>query len=349
MTIVGARPQFVKAAPLSRALRRRVSEVLVHTGQHYDPEMSDAFFDQLGVPAPDLHLGVGSGSHGAMTGRMLEALESAMREVRPDWVLVLGDTNSTLAGALAAAKLGIPVAHVEAGLRSFDMRMPEEVNRRLTDHVSARLYCPTPEAVANLRREGIRRGVLRVGDVMMDAVVQNAKRAETLARLPDGLEPKAFCLATVHRQENTDDPARLASILEAFSRIPETVALPVHPRLRKRLVDEGLEPPANVRLLPPAPYLEMLLLTRHARLVLTDSGGLQKEAFILRTPCVTLRDQTEWVETVAAGANRIAGADAGRIGRAVRAAEKARPRWVAARFYGDGRASERVADNLARS
>ena len=348
MTIVGARPQFVKAAPLSRALRRTMREVLVHTGQHYDPEMSGAFFEQLGIPEPDLHLGVGSGPHGSMTGRMLEALEQAMLERKPDLVLVMGDTNSTLAGALAAAKLGIPIAHVEAGLRSFDMAMPEEINRRLTDHVSTLLLCPTPEAVSNLRREGVRRGVHRVGDVMLDAVLQNAARARRLAKLPDGLRPRGYYLATVHRQENVDDPARLASILEALSRLPGPVLVPAHPRLRKRLAESGLRPGGGVRLLPPAPYLEMLRLTGGARVLLTDSGGLQKEAFILRTPCVTLREQTEWVETVAAGANRIAGAGTARILRAVGEAESARPRWSGARVYGDGRAADKTAAEVAR-
>src|SRR5439155_385290 len=210
MTVVGARPQFVKAAPLSRALRRRVREVLVHTGQHYDHEMSQAFFDQLGIPAPDRHLGIGSSSHGRMTGRMLEALEATVLEVRPDMVVVLGDTNSTLAGALAAAKLGVPVAHVEAGLRSFDDRMPEEINRRLTDHVSSLLFCPTPTAVRNLREEGIRRGVHRVGDVMMDAVVRNLRRAHGLRPAMKDAAPGSYYLATLHRQENVDDPDRLA-------------------------------------------------------------------------------------------------------------------------------------------
>ena len=347
LTVVGARPQFVKAAPLSRALRRRFREVLVHTGQHYDPEMSQAFFDELGIPAPDVHLGIRSASHGAMTGRMLEALEGVMGGLRPAAVVVLGDTNSTLAGALAAAKLQLPVAHVEAGLRSFDPRMPEEVNRRLTDHVSSLLLCPTAAAVANLRKEGIRRGVHRVGDVMLDAVRQNlarARRAAPKQRLP----PRSYYLATIHRQENTDDAPRLRGLLEALASLPHPVVLPLHPRTRERLSRLGKRPGGQLHVAPPAPYLEMLRLASGARAVLTDSGGLQKEAFILGTPCLTLRDTTEWVETLAAGANRLVGADPARILRAARGLERRRPRWSAARVYGDGHASERIAAVLAR-
>jgi UDP-N-acetylglucosamine 2-epimerase len=348
VTVVGARPQFVKAAPLSRALRRRVREVLVHTGQHYDPELSDVFFEQLGIPAPDHHLGVGSGPHGKMTGRVLEAVEAVLMRLRPAMVVVVGDTNSTLAGALAAVKLGIPVAHVEAGLRSFDDGMPEEINRRATDHLSRLLFCPTPTAVANLRKEGIRRGVHRVGDVMVDAVRQNLARARR--RVPNGLKlaPRSYYLATLHRQENVDDPGRLRSLIDGLSRLPAPVLLPLHPRTRDRLRRLRLRPGGSVRVLQPVPYLSMLYLASRARAVVTDSGGLQKEAFILRTPCVTLRDTTEWVETLEARANRLVGADAGRLVRAVTALETARPRWGASRVYGDGRAAEATAAVVAR-
>jgi len=348
MTVVGARPQFVKAAPLSRALRRRVREVLVHTGQHYDHEMSQAFFDQLGIPAPDRHLGIGSSSHGRMTGRMLEALEATVLEVRPDMVVVLGDTNSTLAGALAAAKLGVPVAHVEAGLRSFDDRMPEEINRRLTDHVSSLLFCPTPTAVRNLREEGIRRGVHRVGDVMMDAVVRNLRRAHRLRPAMKDAAPGSYYLATLHRQENVDDPARLATLVGALERLPHPVLLPLHPRTRDRLHRMSLQPGGNVRLRPPVAYLEMLLLEAGARAIFTDSGGVQKEAFILGTPCVTLRATTEWVETLRGGANRLAGTEPARILAAARAIERRRPQSRAGRLYGRGRASEAIATLVAR-
>ena len=346
LTVVGARPQFIKAAPLSRALRLRLREVLVHTGQHYDREMSDAFFEELGIPRPDRHLGVGSGSHARMTAAMLEGLEAVMLEVRPDVVLVLGDTNSTLAGALAAAKLQIPVAHVEAGLRSFDARMPEEVNRRLTDHVSELLFCPTPAAVRNLRKEGIVRGVHLVGDVMMDAIRQNLARAERLG----AAAPRrgSFYLATLHRQENTDDPRRLRAILLALAALDRPVVLPLHPRTRERLRRLGLRAQGSLQLRAPLPYLEMLLLLRRAAAVLTDSGGVQKEAFILGTPCVTLRDTTEWIETLAGGRNRLAGAEPRRIAAAVRAARRVRRRRPSGSAYGGGRASERIARLVAR-
>jgi UDP-N-acetylglucosamine 2-epimerase len=348
VTVVGARPQFVKAAPLSRALRRRVREVLVHTGQHYDPEMSQAFFDALDIPAPDHHLGIGSGSHGAMTGRMLEALEAVLLQVRPALVLVLGDTNSTLAGALAAAKLHIPVAHVEAGLRSFDSRMPEEVNRRVADHVSRLLFCPTPTAVRNLGREGIRRGVHRVGDVMMDAVVQNLARARRLGDGGGGFAPGTYYLATLHRQENVDDPERLAALIGALERLPHPTVLPLHPRTRERLKRAGRPPGGALRMVPPLGYLEMLRMESGARAIFTDSGGVQKEAFILGTPCVTLRAATEWVETLKGGANRLVGADPRRILAAARAIERKRPRPRAGALYGRGRASEAIARIVAR-
>jgi UDP-GlcNAc3NAcA epimerase len=348
LTVVGARPQFVKAAPVSRALRRRMREVLVHTGQHYDHEMSASFFEQLGIPEPDRHLGIGSGTHGAMTGRMMEALEAVMVEVRPDLVLVYGDTNSTLAGALAAAKLHIRVAHVEAGLRSFDMDMPEEVNRRLTDHVSSLLLCPTTVAVANLRREGLTRGVSRVGDVMMDAVLENLARARRSATPEVVMPPRTFFLATLHRQENVDDDGRLRAIVDTLGRLPLPTLMPLHPRTRKRIDALGLRVPPGLRLLRPAPYLEMLLLTGDARAVLTDSGGLQKEAFILGTPCVTMRETTEWVETVKAGANRLVGASPSKIRAAVRTLPARVPAGRARSLYGGGRAAERIATVVER-
>jgi len=350
LTVVGARPQFVKAAPLSRALRRRFREVLVHTGQHYDREMSAAFFEELAIPAPDLHLGIGSGPHGQMTGRMLAALEGAMDEVRPDFVVVFGDTNSTLAGALAAAKLGLPVAHVEAGLRSFDPRMPEEINRRLTDHISTLLFCPTAAAVANLRREGITRGVHRVGDVMKDAIVQNLARARRRVNA-NGAPPRGeYYLATLHRQENVDDRKRLRDIVSALERLPRPVLWPVHPRARRRMEEWHMRPGGSLHLRPPASYLEMLLLEDGARAVLTDSGGVQKEAFLLGRHCITLRETTEWVETVAAGANRLVGSDPGRIRRAVARLERdgGPQRLPSTREYGRGRAAEAISEVLAR-
>ncbi|HEV7502894.1 MAG TPA: UDP-N-acetylglucosamine 2-epimerase (non-hydrolyzing) [Vicinamibacteria bacterium] len=350
LTVVGARPQFVKAAPLSRALRRRFREVLVHTGQHYDHAMSEAFFEDLAIPAPDLHLGIGSGPHGEMTGRMLAALEKAMGDVGPDLVLVMGDTNSTLAGALAAAKLGLPIAHVEAGLRSFDARMPEEINRRLTDHVSTLLFCPTLAAVANLRREGITRGVHRVGDVMKDAIVQNLARARRRKRPSAAPAPGTYYLATLHRQENVDDRSRLRDIVGALERLPYPVLWPVHPRARRRLEQWRLRPAGSLRLLPPASYLDMLVLEQGARAILTDSGGVQKEAFLLGRPCLTLRDTTEWVETVAAGGNRLVGSDPRRIARAVAQIERDGPPRSRARSgpYGSGHAAEAIAGVIER-
>ncbi len=342
MTVVGARPQFVKIAPLSRALRRDAREILVHTGQHYDREMSDAFFAELRIPRPDVHLGVGSGSHGRMTALILERLEAAMLEKKPEVVVVIGDTNSTLAAALAAVKLQIPVAHVEAGLRSFDMRMPEEINRRIADHVSAMLLCPTVAAVRNLRAEGITKGVHLVGDVMMDAVLESLARVRRL-RSPTTHPPRSFYLATIHRQENVDDEGRLRAILGALQGAPLPVILPLHPRTRERLRRLRIVPGGPIEILPPLPYLAMLRLLGDARGLLTDSGGLQKEAFIVGTPCLTMRDATEWVETLEGGANRLVGADSAKIVRGLRAIEALPRRGPASSVYGGGCASARIA------
>lgn len=309
LSVVGARPQFVKAAVVSRALARQgLAEILVHTGQHGDPGMSQVFFDELAIRDPAYHLGISGGGHGAMTGRMLQALEPVLERERPDVVLVYGDTNSTLAGALAAAKLGIPVAHVEAGLRSFDRRMPEEVNRVVVDHVAGLLLCPTRRAVANLAAEGLTRGVHHVGDVMLDAAMRAAAEAErrstVLERL--SLSPGAYAVATVHRAENTDDSAALARAMGwlAARAAERPVVMPLHPRLRDALarapVDLG-----RLRVVEPLGPLDMTRLLRNAAAVYTDSGGLQKEAYFHRVPCVTLRATTEWIETVEAGWNRL--------------------------------------------
>lgn len=312
ITIVGARPQFIKAAVVSQALRAAgMDEVMLHTGQHYDASMSRVFFEELGIPEPAANFGVGSGAHGAQTAAMLEALEAyLLAEAKPDWLLIYGDTNSTLAGALVAAKLHLPVAHVEAGLRSFDRRMPEEINRVVADRLSTHLYCPTETAVTNLRAEGITEGVLLTGDVMLDATRHFAERAAVRQPLAGLIQhaPGGYYLATVHRAHNTDDPARLRDIFEGLGQLEAPVLLPLHPRTRARLGSLCL--PSNVELREPASYLAMLTLTRHARGVLTDSGGLQKEAYWLETPCVTLREETEWVETLHHGWNRLAGADA---------------------------------------
>ncbi|HUU89598.1 MAG TPA: UDP-N-acetylglucosamine 2-epimerase (non-hydrolyzing) [Phycisphaerae bacterium] len=355
ITVVGARPQFIKAAAVSRAVAAhnasraeiRIEERIVHTGQHYDDNMSRVFFDELRIPRPAINLGVGSGPQGAQTGAILERLERVLLDDKPDWVVVYGDTNSTLAGALAAVKLHISVAHVEAGLRSFNRQMPEEVNRVVADHLSALLFCPTDAAVRNLAAEGIRRGVHQVGDVMYDSILFNADLAAESSRILERLrlEPKSFCLATVHRAENTDDPVRLAGILEAFRRIDAGVVLPMHPRTRKML-GPGLKGLGErVRVIEPVPYLDMLMLEKAARFILTDSGGVQKEAYWFGVPCVTLRDETEWVELVAAGCNRLAGAKPEAILSAVRGFESAGGALPAKRpagLYGDGHGAEKV-------
>lgn len=349
LTIIGARPQFVKAAAVSRALRdvaANLTEEIVHTGQHYDQNMSEVFFEELGVPAAALNLGIRGGGHGEMTGRMLEALEKEMLVRKPAMVLVYGDTNSTLAGALAAVKLHVPVAHVEAGLRSFNRQMPEEVNRVLTDHVSSLLFAPTRAAMENMAREGLSALAHHVGDVMYDAALYFSEIVRGPSMLLDqlALTPNAYALATVHRAENTDDRAKLAEIVRGLERIAGTcrVILPLHPRTRGRLRELGLTV-KGVELLDAVSYLDMMSLEQNARVILTDSGGMQKEAYFHGVPCVTLREETEWVETVAAGWNQLAGADADRMFRAFQSAAPGRP----IDEYGGGVAARRIAAILA--
>jgi UDP-N-acetylglucosamine 2-epimerase len=346
LTVVGARPQIIKAAAVSGPLRRAVREVLVHTGQHYDARMSDQFFRELDVPAPDHHLGIGSGPHGAQTGRMLEALEAVIVSESPDRVLVYGDTNSTLAGALAAAKLGVPIVHVEAGLRSFNRSMPEEINRVLTDHVAALLCCPGENAARNLAREGIASGVHVTGDVMRDLLerIRPSLDERILGEL--ALTSKGYVLLTLHRAHNTDDRDRLAGILAALADAGEPVIFPVHPRTRHALGQMGLAPRGSLRMIDPVGYRDMLALQQHARIVLTDSGGVQKEAYWLGVPCATLRDETEWTETVDTGWNRLVGSRAAAISEALaaRVAPIAHPE-----LYGDGRAADRIAALVAGS
>ncbi|WP_066425236.1 non-hydrolyzing UDP-N-acetylglucosamine 2-epimerase [Anabaena sp. 4-3] len=314
LTIVGARPQFIKAAAVSRRLQSHpgIQEVLVHTGQHYDENMSDVFFQELEIPAPNYHLGVGSDSHGAQTGRMLEAIEKVLLAESPDWVLVYGDTNSTLAGAIAAVKLHIPVAHVEAGLRSFNRQMPEEINRVLTDHAADLLFAPTTAAVDNLRHEGITEEKIHlVGDVMYDAAIDYGVKAEQKSLILEhlGLTPQKYILATIHRAENTDDPKRLEAIFTGLAAISQNipVVLPLHPRTRAALSRAGLWEKASqsLQLIEPVGYLDMVMLEKNAQLIATDSGGVQKEAFFYRVPCVTLRAETEWIELVQLGWNRL--------------------------------------------
>lgn len=347
-TIVGARPQFIKSAPVSRALSSHFNEVLVHTGQHYDYGMSEIFFKEMEIRAPDFNLGVGGGGHGEQTGRMLIELEKVLAAVKPDCVLVYGDTNSTLAGALVAAKAGIPLAHVEAGLRSYNRAMPEEINRVLTDHVSSLLFCPTDAAVENLTKEGITEGVHRVGDVMYDALLYNLALARTRSRILDelGLKQGEYALTTVHRAANTDDPNRMRSILTGLGWLPTRVIFPVHPRTRKMINEWGMAPAPNISLIEPLGHFDILSLQENANCILTDSGGMQKEAYLLGVRCITLREETEWVETVFAGWNKLVGVDAQMI---VDTYNSWHPTGERAPLYGDGRSAEQICRILSAS
>jgi UDP-GlcNAc3NAcA epimerase len=347
VTVVGARPQFIKAAVVSRALAAEagVVESIVHTGQHYDDNMSQVFFDDLRIPPPTHNLGIGGGSHGHNTGQMLGALEDVFSQEQPDWVLVYGDTDTTLAGMLAASKLGIRVAHVEAGLRSFNRFQPEEINRILADHGADALFAPTEAAMSRLRIEGLADKSVLTGDVMYDAALFYAE----LATPPDALlqrlslRGEEFVLATIHRAENTDRPDRLTSIIHGLARSGRPVVLPLHPRTRQRLTKHGLYLADNVRAIAPVSYLEMIGLEQACQLIATDSGGVQKEAFFYQRPCVTLRNETEWVELVELGANRLVGSDADAIAEALNGSFHVD--W-SARPYGDGNASRRVATHL---
>ncbi len=341
VSVVGARPQFIKAAAVSRVLRREHKEVLLHTGQHYDDLMSDVFFRELGLPQPDVNLGVGSASHGRQTGEMLIGIERVLLEERPDRVLVYGDTNSTLAGALAAAKLEIPLAHVEAGLRSFNRTMPEEINRVIADRLSDLLFCPTRTAVENLAREGITAGVHLVGDVMYDILLQSLPLAERRSNILErlGLASGTYLLATIHRAGNTDVRENLSAIVAGLNAANEPVVFPLHPRTRRALARWGISPAENVLLIEPVGYLDMLILEKNARLILTDSGGVQKEAYWLGIPCLTLREETEWVETVEAGWNVLVGTSVERMVEAVRTFH---PQGKRPALFGDGRAGEKI-------
>jgi UDP-GlcNAc3NAcA epimerase len=344
LSVVGNRPQFIKSAPLSLALRNRADEIVLHTGQHYDHELSQVFFDELGLEPPKHRLESGSGSHAQQTARMLPGIEAAVVEERPDLVLVYGDTNSTLAGALAASKLRVPVAHVEAGLRSFDRTMPEELNRVLVDRVSSLLFAPSQTAVANLQNEGIVQGVHEVGDVMLDANLRLAPiaRQRSQALELDGVESGGYALVTVHREANTKEPA-LGRIVEALNALEEPVVFPLHPRTAGAIESHGLRLAGHVHPRPPAGYLDFAALASQARVILTDSGGVQKEAYWYGVPCVTLRENTEWVETVETGWNRLAGTDPTAIEQAV---ADAAPGSTHPPLYGDGHAADLIADLL---
>lgn len=346
-TVVGARPQFIKAAAVSRILRRNHKEILIHTGQHYDANMSDVFFEELHIPKPDYNLGIGSGHHGAQTGATLAKVEEVLLDEKPDALLVYGDTNSTLAGALAAAKLYIPVIHIEAGLRSFNRRMPEEINRVLTDHISEWLFCPTDTAVHNLAQEGIKQGVYQIGDVMYDAFLYNQELAHQKSKILEtlGLQAKKYILCTIHRAENTDDPSRLKAILTALAQVQKPVVLPLHPRTRKIIGEQGLEDllGGNVQVIEPVGYLDMIALEVNTWKLVTDSGGVQKEAYFANVPCITMRDETEWIETVNVGWNRLTGAATERILSAV---ETFIPPVEHPPIFGDGHAAEQFASFL---
>jgi len=389
ITIVGARPQFIKAAAVNRAIQTfskrkdRIQEILVHTGQHYDYLMDKVFFEELKLPKPDYHLGVGSGSHAKQTGIMLERIEMVLKKEKPEMVIVYGDTNSTLAGALAAAKLNIPVAHVEAGLRSYNRNMPEEINRLLTDHLSAFLFCPTDQAVRNLLKEGIKeertRIVKNVGDVMYDSILYYSKVAEEKStilgelglitpnscteRFPSGAEAPLgrsqtvpyptpnYYLATLHRAENTDNPKKLKSILRALNEIGKNtpIILPLHPRTKKMMkvyhLFSGFK---NIKFIEPVSYLDMLKLEKNAKAILTDSGGIQKEAYWLKVPCFTLREETEWVETVKSGWNVLVGTRMKRIVKEVSHTEARRRYQKGGKIFGDGKASQKIVRILIR-
>ncbi len=339
ITILGARPQFIKAAAVSNQFKNSFQEILVHTGQHYDSNMSDVFFEELNIPKPKYHLNIGSGSHGAMTGAMLSEIEKVLFDEKPDFVMVYGDTNSTLAGALAASKLLIPVIHVEAGLRSFNKAMPEEQNRILTDHLSDILFIPTQTAVTNLKNEGITEGVHLVGDVMYDGILHFSKIAKEKSTILEELNihENDFFLCTIHRAENTNDPKRLKSICEGLTKSKKRIVLPLHPRTQKYLKDYGIQLGDNIRVIEPVGYLDMVRLETAASKIVTDSGGVQKEAFFLGKPCITLRDETEWVETVENGWNVLVGANREEI---VNALVHFQPTSSRKDYFGKGNAVE---------
>jgi UDP-GlcNAc3NAcA epimerase len=346
LTVIGARPQFIKAAPVSKVLREKNDEKIIHTGQHYDENMSKIFFDELEIPRPDYNLNIGSGNHGYQTGMMLMKIEEILLDEKPDAVMVYGDTNSTLAGALSASKLLIPVIHIEAGLRSFNMAMPEEQNRILTDHISKLLFCPTETAVGNLKNEGISKGVYDVGDVMLDATMQFKEKASKSSKILEklGIEGMDYILATIHRAENTNSPTKLKNIIESLGKSGLYIILPLHPRTRKYIKMYGIKIPGNINMIEPVGYLDMIQLEANSQKVVTDSGGVQKEAFFLKKPCITLREETEWVETVENGWNILVGSHEKSI---IDALLNFKPSKKQMSVFGDGNASVHISDILS--
>lgn len=347
VSVVGARPEFVQVATLSRVLRQRHQEILVHTGQHYDLVMSQTFFDELTIPAPDYNLGVGSGSHASQTAKILVLLEEVLVKEKPDLVIVRGDTNSTLAGALAASKLQIPSAHVEAGERSYDWNMPEEINRLVADRLARLHLCVSQNAIAQLAQEGIHSSAHWVGDVMLDILLHMwplaRQKSQVLAKL--GLQPKEYALVTIHRAGNTDDPHRLSATVNCLNACQEKVVFPAHPRTREALKKYNLHLGSNITLIEPVGYLDMLVLEESARLIATDSGGVQREAYYLKIPCLTLRDNTEWKETVSTGWNRLVGVDPDKI---LESWYDFQPPSEHPPIYGDGTAAQRIVDTLEK-
>ncbi|MBL4938124.1 UDP-N-acetylglucosamine 2-epimerase (non-hydrolyzing) [Clostridium sp. YIM B02515] len=346
LTVIGARPQFIKAAAVSKVLRSKYNEILIHTGQHYDENMSKVFFDELKIPIPDYNLTVGSGGHGVQTGNMLIKLEDIFVKEKPDLVLVYGDTNSTLAGALCASKLLIPVAHIEAGLRSFNMNMPEEQNRILTDHISTLLFTPTTSAVKNLYNEGIKNNIYNVGDVMYDAVKHFTNISKENSSIIDKLDllKKKFILTTIHRAENTNNISNLKNIIEALNETSKTIVLPLHPRTKKYIESYNLVLNNNIKVIEPVGYLDMLNLEMNSEKIVTDSGGVQKEAYFMAKPCITLRNETEWVETVEAGWNIIVGTNKDKISKAI---AEFSPSGIQKNIFGDGNASTEILNKIS--
>lgn len=342
ISVVGARPEFIQATPVSQALRKRHHEILVHTGQHYDYLMSQTFFDELGIPAPDYNLEVGSGSHAGQTAEILIRFEDVLLKEQPDLVLVRGDTNSTLACALVAAKLHIPVVHIEAGERSFDRRMPEEINRLVADQLSSAHFCVSQTARRQLANEGIAANVFWVGDVMLDANLANRSLARQKSTILTQLKlvPEKYGLVTIHRAANTNDPSRLANIVQALSRVEETVIFPVHPRTRGALQKLEIQFGSNVHLIEPVGYYDMMMLEANSRIIATDSGGVQREAYFMKKPCLTLRDETEWTETVTVGWNRLVGVDVDQI---IHEWKTFAPPAEQPPIFGDGNAGEKIA------
>jgi len=347
LTIIGARPQFIKCAPVSRTIRRNFTEILLHTGQHYDKNMSEVFFEELDIPKPHINLDIGSGTHGEQTGRMLVEIEKVILAEKPSAVIVYGDTNSTLAGALAGSKLLVPVFHIEAGLRSYNIKMPEEQNRIIADKLSTLLFCPTENAVENLKRENISDGVFNVGDVMYDSVLQNIKVAEKKSTIMNqlGINFKEYILATIHRAENTNEREKLSNIMNALKSSGELTVFPIHPRTRKYINEYGICISENIKLIDPVSYFDMLVLEKNAKKIITDSGGIQKEAFFLDSPCIIARDETEWTELIDIGANTLAGTDTGKLLEKINTFDGKKTE-TKSQLYGDGNSAVKILKHI---